>query len=67
MKKYIRIREDRMGRTIEAWSLTPEPKQLVGESKPTGLHAKELRTFIMVTSMMFWGFLGTYLGNLIFN
>ena len=66
MKKYIRIREDNMGRTIEMWALSPEPKPLL-PVESTKKDSKDMPTFILTTSMVGWGILGIYIGNLIFN
>ena len=65
MKKYIRIREDNMGRTIEAWALIPETKPLL-PVEPTEKDSKEMPAFILTMSMIGWGMLGIYIGNLIF-
>ena len=67
MKKYIRIREDNMGRTIEAWALIPEPKPLLNDNAQSQSEDTVFPMFLMITSMMFWGILGIYLGNLLFN
>ena len=65
MKKYIRIREDNMGRTIEAWALIPEPKPLL-PVESTKKDSKDMSTLILTMSMMGWGILGIYIGKLIF-
>ena len=66
MEKYLRIREDRNGRTIEAWALVAESKPLLPVEKPK-TETKIVPTFILTTSMIAWGVLGIYIGNLIFN
>lgn len=64
MEKYLRIREDRNGRTIEAWALVAESKPLLPVEKPK---SESNMPILLTMSMVGWGILGIYIGNLIFN
>lgn len=65
MQKYLRIREDQNGRTIEAWALIPETKPLL-PAESTKKDSNKIPAFILTMSMIGWGMLGIYIGNLIF-
>ena len=67
MKKYIRIREDNNGRTIEEWTVAPEGRPLLTSGKEERQKDREFPTHLMATSLMFWGILGIIIGDFIFN
>lgn len=67
MKKYIRIREDNNGRTVEMWAVVPEERPLLTGGEEVRPKDKEFPMHLMVTSLMFWGILGIIIGDFIFN
>ena len=57
--RYLRIREDAQGRTIEAWVVEQQPKN--DTHKTSKNHA-----FFLFLSLFGWGFMGIALGEYIF-
>ena len=59
--RYLRIREDKNGRTIEAWVVQNNPAPPVVQQQ-----TKSLRSSLLVVSMFGWGIIGIALGNFLF-